>query len=63
MLIMLFMLLFVMLCHHGHSNLVKVEVTEAVLSSTYDSTFTANKCINNKTAGKVSLITRYIIAN
>lgn len=50
--------LFVILCcHQGHADLVKVEVTEALLSSTYSASYTASKCINNVTVaatGKVS---------
>ena len=48
------LLVFVMLCcHHGNANLVKVEVAEAVLSSTHATYFPASECINNATTGKV----------
>ena len=57
------MLLFVMLCcHHGNAELVKVEVKEAVLSSTYRADFAASKCIDNVTVAGPGKVTRRLTA-
>ena len=53
---MLLLLFVILCCHYDNAGLVKVEVTEAALSTTVED-FTASKCINNvivAATGKVS---------